>query len=145
MIQASEIIDATIPTMPKAIHLNLTDGNTLGVDGRCSVSMSHKREDFIGQLQKVKRKVEHYGGTTISTMWKGTMRFTLTDDEGKYHEVDLPDSLYNPDGKRRLLSPQHWSSVNRSLGQGRVLCSQDDQMMELAWDEGRSKLTIPAS
>ena len=38
---------------------------------------------------------------------KGTFKFTIKDDEGIQHTIRIKNSLYLPDMKRCLLSPQH--------------------------------------
>jgi hypothetical protein len=39
----------------------------------------------------------------------GTFKFKVDDDDGKTHEIKIPNSLYLPDLKKCLLSPQHWA------------------------------------
>jgi hypothetical protein len=38
---------------------------------------------------------------------QGTFKFNITDDNGKAHMIRIPNSLYVPNFKRCLLSPQH--------------------------------------
>ena len=46
-------------------------------------------------------------GATIAGI--GTFVFTIEDDEGQYHTIKLPNSLYIPSAKGLLLCPQHWA------------------------------------
>jgi hypothetical protein len=39
----------------------------------------------------------------------GAFKFKIDDDDGKTHKTKIPNSLYLPDLKRCLLSPQHWA------------------------------------
>jgi hypothetical protein len=39
---------------------------------------------------------------------QGTFKFNVTDKDGKAHTIKIPNSLYIPNLKRCLLSPQHW-------------------------------------
>jgi hypothetical protein len=40
---------------------------------------------------------------------QGTFKFNITKDDGKPHMIRIPDSLYVPNLKSCLLSPQHWA------------------------------------
>ena len=40
-------------------------------------------------------------------MGKGTFKFKIEDDNGRTHEIKIPNSLYLPGLKRCLLLPQH--------------------------------------
>jgi hypothetical protein len=39
---------------------------------------------------------------------KGTFKFTIGDDNGRQHNIPIPESLYTPGMKKCLLSSQHW-------------------------------------
>jgi hypothetical protein len=38
-------------------------------------------------------------------------KFTIGNDNGKQHNIRIPESLYVPGMKKRLLSPQHWAQT----------------------------------
>jgi hypothetical protein len=38
----------------------------------------------------------------------GTFKFKIKDDSGMTHKIKILKSLYVPESKRCLLSPQHW-------------------------------------
>jgi hypothetical protein len=42
---------------------------------------------------------------------KGTFRFTIEDNNGRWHNFCIPKSLYVPGMKKCLLSPQHWAQT----------------------------------
>jgi hypothetical protein len=44
---------------------------------------------------------------------EGTFKFNITDDDGKAHTIKISNSLYVPNLKRCLLSPQHWAQEAR--------------------------------
>jgi hypothetical protein len=39
---------------------------------------------------------------------KVTFKFTITNDNGRPHNIHIPNSLHLPGLKKCLLSPQHW-------------------------------------
>ncbi len=42
---------------------------------------------------------------------KGLFKFTIRDDNGRRHNVHIPESLYIPGMKKCLLSPKHWAQT----------------------------------
>ncbi len=44
---------------------------------------------------------------------EGTLKFNITDNDGKAHTIKIPTSLYVHILKRCLLSPQHWAQEAR--------------------------------
>ncbi len=40
---------------------------------------------------------------------QGTLRFNITNDDGKIHAIKIPNSLYVPILKRCLMLPQQWA------------------------------------
>jgi hypothetical protein len=60
----------------------------------------------------------------------GTFKFKVKDDDGTTHEIKIPNSLYLPDLKRCLLSPQHWAQEagdNYPLPRGTRMENDDKQ------------------
>ncbi len=45
----------------------------------------------------------------LEIVGKGTFKFNIKDDEGRQHTIRIKNSLYVPDMRRCLLSPQHWA------------------------------------
>jgi hypothetical protein len=79
----------------------------IGIDThalRCMVNASHLFEDLklgnVGKVEGIK------SGLDIKGM--GTFKFKIKDNNGTMHEIKIPNSLYVPELKRCLLSPQHW-------------------------------------
>jgi hypothetical protein len=67
------------------------------------VNASHLFEDLkfktVGEVEGIK-------GLDINGI--GTFKFKLEDDNGKMHKIKILNSLFLPDLKRCLLSPQYW-------------------------------------
>jgi len=40
---------------------------------------------------------------------EGTFKFNVKDDDGIQHTIRIKNSLYVPDMRRCLMSPQHWA------------------------------------
>jgi hypothetical protein len=84
-----------IPNLP-----NRFDSHT----SRCMVNAPHLFEDLkfeeVGEVESIKLGLDIKG--------KGTFKFMIEDDNGMMHKIKIPNSLYIPDLKSCLLSPQHW-------------------------------------
>ena len=91
-----------------------SDAGSIGIDNRCSVCMSHKIDDFIGIPKESKRTIRGFGGTKVSNVMTGTIKWRWQDDDGGIHEFRIPNSYYVPDGGVRLMSPQHWAQSQRN-------------------------------
>jgi hypothetical protein len=78
---------------------------------------------------------------------KGTETFKLKikDDNGMLHEIKNPNSLYVPDLKRCLLSPQHWvqEAKDNSPRPKSTRMSQDDEFYYVYWDQAKYRKLIP--
>ncbi|KAL3827268.1 hypothetical protein ACHAXA_004743 [Cyclostephanos tholiformis] len=75
----------------------------------------------------------------------GTFKFKIEDDDGRTHEVKIKNSLYLPELRRCLLSPQHWAQEagdNHPLPRGTRM-ENDDANCILFWGQGKYKKTIP--
>jgi hypothetical protein len=70
------------------------DSDPVGIDNGHAASVSHRIEDFEGQLVDSNR----------STM--GAIKWKWSDNDGEAHKFIAPKSCCVPDGKARLLSPQ---------------------------------------
>jgi hypothetical protein len=86
-----------------------TDSYEIGIDNRASYSMSHRKEDFEGEIKMTQRRIRGIAGTILTKVGYGTLLWKIEDDLGRSHQIRLPNSLYVPEGGVRLLSPQHWA------------------------------------
>ena len=124
-----------------------TDTEWIGVDNRCTGCISHVKSDFVGPLKQSQRVVQGFGGTKVTNIKIGTLRWTWDDNLGRSHTFDIPNSYYIPDGKVRLLSPQHWAQTqngnNRNKIQDNCGESTNAKQCTLYWNDGDSKLDIP--
>jgi hypothetical protein len=87
-----------------------SDSKRILIDNCASYSISHDKEDFVGELKPVKRQIKGINGT-LGDVQKGTIIWWIEDDYGCPHKKILPGSLYIPTSPSRLLSPQHWAQV----------------------------------
>ncbi len=71
---------------------------------RCMVNAPHLFKDLklreVGEVEGIKSGLDIKG----TRMFK----FKIKDDNGMMHKIKIPNSLYVPELKRCLLSPQHW-------------------------------------
>ena len=80
------------------------------VDTGASHCISYDMQDFVGKVTPTRGSIQGYHeGTSISNLHLGTMKFSMTDDEGRLHTFEVPNSIYDPQGQHKLLCPQHWS------------------------------------
>jgi hypothetical protein len=94
------------PLKPQTAKFD-TDSFDIGIDNRCTKSISHKIKDFDGPLMDTNRKIWGFAGTSNANVKIRTIKWTILDNVGKPHTIILPGSLYIPEGGVRLLSPQH--------------------------------------
>jgi hypothetical protein len=122
-----------------------SDSYPIGIDchaSRCMVNSPHLFENL--QLKQEGGKVEGINsGLEIKGI--GTFKFKVDNDNGKTHEIKIPNSLFLPDLKRCLLSPQHWAQEagdNYPLLRGTRM-ENDDKRCVLVWGQGKYKKSIP--
>ena len=72
----------------------------------------------------------------------GTLLWRCNADQVQEHKFLIPNSLYIPSGKCRLLSPQHWAQT-RQGDQKHAQEITDAQNVTLSWVISSSKLTTP--
>jgi len=88
-----------------------SDAKAIGIDNRCSACISHDINDFVGPVLKSNKVISAFGDRQQMKVYKGTIAWSWTDDDGLQTKFRIPNSYYVPEGKSRLLSPQHWASV----------------------------------
>ncbi len=91
----------------------------------------------VGEVEGIK------SGLDIKGM--GTFKFKLKEDNGMTHKIKIPNSLYVPELKRCLLSPQHWvqeakDNYPRPTG---TRMSQDDEFYYVHWGQAKYQKLIP--
>ena len=125
-----------------------TDSVKVGIDNRCSACISHVPQDFIGPLKDSNRTIKGFGRSRTTGIKVGTLLWRWNDDEGKEHAFHIPESYYVPDGKVRLLSPQHWAkhqqkSYRKEKRYHGTLSQTTCEEVTLMWNDRKARLTVP--
>jgi hypothetical protein len=103
-LQSETMLQAT----PPPVRFD-SDSYFIGVDNhasRCMANAPHLFEDL--RLDNNKGQVDRIN-SGLDIAGQGTFKFNITDNDGKLHVIKIPNSLYVPNWKRCLLSPQHWA------------------------------------
>ena len=115
----------------------------IGIDNRCSGCITHVRSDIPGALKQCNKAIKGFGGAKTYEVWTGTIHWDWEDDQGKIHTMVIPNSYYVPEGKVRLLSPQHWAQTRKSSekrgGAGEMTTGTE---VVLFWNDRQSRRTI---
>jgi hypothetical protein len=105
------------------------------------VNAPHLFEDLklgeVGEVEGIKSGLDIKG--------TGTFKFKIKDDNGMTHKIKIRNSLYVPELKRCLLSPQHWvqeAKDNYPRPKGTRL-SQGDEYYCMYWDQAKFHKSIP--
>jgi hypothetical protein len=91
----------------------------------------------VGEVEGIK------SGLDIKGM--GTFKFKIKDDNGMMQEINIPNSLYVPELKRCLLSPQLWvqeAKDNYPRPKGPRM-GQDNEFYYLFWGQAKYQKLIP--
>jgi hypothetical protein len=98
--------EVTLQSASSPVRFN-SDSYPIGFDShalKCMVNKAHLFKDL--HLYEAKGQVSGINdGLTIAG--EGTFKFNIKDNEGKQHTICIKNSLYVPDMRRCLLSPQH--------------------------------------
>ncbi|CAB9513066.1 Retrotransposon protein [Seminavis robusta] len=127
-------------------HQYDTDSVLIAIDNCSSRCMTNCMRDFIDSPQKVNVSVQGVGGSVRAT-YKGTVKWTIEDEDGRTHHFVIPDTYFNPTTPYRLLSPQHWAKVsddNYPAKRG-TWCATYEDAVELFWAQGKFKRVITLS
>ena len=151
----SLLINSTTNSAGDEVHENNlrfdTDSGRVGIDNRASACISHDISDFVGPLKKVHRAIKGFGGEKTWDIYTGTIVWKWYDNDGNLHRFKIPKSYYVPQGKCRLLSPQHWArtymakyghKIHPTVRQGTGETTTMDRC-QLYWDQGKYKLNVP--
>jgi hypothetical protein len=111
-----------------------TDSMTVGVDNRCTACISDRREHFVGELTPGRKVIKGFHGSKTTEVMSGTIQWKWSDSNRLEHTFDIPGSFYVPEGKCRLLSPQHWAQAHKTATGMRAWEVTDDQGCTLYWE-----------
>jgi hypothetical protein len=121
-----------------------SDSYSIGINthaSRCMVNAPHLFDDLklgeVGKVEGIKSGLDIKG--------IGTFKFKIKDNNGKLHKIKIPNSLYVPELKRCLLSPQHWvqevkDNCPRPKG---TRMSQDNEFYYVHWGQAKYQKLIP--
>ena len=139
-LQAEHENDA-VPATKEAARFD-TDSFAVTVDRGATATMSSFKQD---PLQPVQATVHSFISASLKQVCKGTICWNIPDDDGNAHRVLIPDSYYVPQGRTRLLSPQHWAQVQKDYhpDPDGTWCGTCYNHMVLHWDQHAYKLTLP--
>ena len=126
-------------------ELDVEEGSgRIGIDNRASACISHSLDDFTGPMREVHRTIKGFGGTRTMGTKMGTIIWRWMDDQGRVHRHTIPNSYYIPEGKVRLLSPQHWAQTRKNkVEKEQVTARTTYDKVILMWGKERYKLTVP--
>jgi hypothetical protein len=120
-----------------------TDSFLIGVDSFASVTMAMRPEQFENLILNAGQSVQGIEGG-LAIKGHGTFIFNIEDNEGTVHHIKIPDSMYVPDLKFCLLSPQHWAKKAHDSARGTRMETDTDGVI-LIWGHGGYRRTIPHS
>ena len=122
-----------------------SDAKAIGINNRYSACISHDISDFVGPMLKSDKVISAFGGRQQMKVYKGTIAWSWTDDDGVQTKFRIPNSYYVPEGKSRLLSPQHWASVQPkdTIRNGRWYSTTHTDRFIMHYE--KCKLTVPIS
>jgi hypothetical protein len=73
-------------------------------------------------------------GDGLDIQGEGTLKFSIEDDEGRVHNIKIPNSLYLPKLRQCLLLPQHWT---QEAGDGQTWMGKFAHKCMLNWKRGK--------
>jgi len=119
------------------------DSFLIGVDSFASVTMATQPDQFEDLILDTGQSVQGIEGG-LAIKGHGTFKFNIEDDEGTVHSIKNADSMYVPDLKYCLLSPQHWAQKAQESAR-RTKMETDANGVVLIWGQGKHLHTIPHS
>ncbi|CAB9529714.1 unknown protein (Partial), partial [Seminavis robusta] len=127
-------------------HQYDADSVLIAIDNCSSRCITNSMKDFIEDPVRVNVKVQGIGGSVTAT-YRGTVRWSIEDDNGRVHHFVIPHTYYNPSTPYRLLSPQHWARVasDNSPNKRGTWCATYEDAVELFWSQRQFKRVIPLS
>jgi hypothetical protein len=100
--------------------------------------------DFIKPPSQTGTSVNGVGGAHHALLC-GTVRWSIEDDDGRVHEIVLPNTYYVDSIPFRLLSPQHWAATyddNKPARDGTRCITYTDRVV-LQWAQRKFTRTVP--
>jgi hypothetical protein len=129
----------------RPVRFNTDSHSLLGIDNRCSKSISPDPLDFIGKVKNTNRAITRFGGSKVTGIKRGTIQWHWEDDTGQVRQFDIPGLYYVLNAKQRLMSPpQHVTQVMKKKASTRgLVCKNDTNVCQLRWNDGKNTQTVP--
>ena len=83
-----------------------TNSKPLEIDNHASKCMSNDEKDFITAITLLANMRAKGAGEFLKVIGKGTVRWKIENDEGKYHDIIIKNALFIPGLSSCLLCPQ---------------------------------------
>ena len=93
--------------LPNALRFD-TDSFRLGIDTFASACMSPTKSHFTDYVSESGTECKGIA-SGLSIVGRGTLNFRIDDDDGRTHEISIPNSVHIPDLPMVLIAPQHWA------------------------------------
>ena len=102
-------------------------------------------EDLIRPLEDTNKTIKGFAGARTNNPKTGTLRWQWSNDSGKMHTFEIPNSYYVPECELRLLSPQHWAQTRSHVDRATTRCITSSINVYLRWTKGDEnyELTLP--
>jgi hypothetical protein len=96
-------MESTSKDKPKTKSVQFdTDSMTVGVNNRCTVCISDRREHFVGVLTLGRKVIKGFHRSKITEVMSGTIKWKWLDSNRLEHLFNIPGSFYVLEGKCRL-------------------------------------------
>jgi hypothetical protein len=125
-----------------------SDSKPIAIDNCSSRCLTNSGQDFLpGTVRSCNVSVSGVG-RLIKCKTKGTVSWTIEDDQGRSHDALIPDTPMCTMIPNRLFSPQHWAQEieNKSrlsiLGSWRPHCTTNADSTTLTWERGKFTKTV---
>ena len=125
-------------------HSYDSDSYQLGIDNHASYSMTNNQADFIDTPVKVRVRIKGINGNVVSAL-RGTVKWSIEDDDGVSHTLIIPGTYYLPMLPLRLLSPQHLAQALRPQETMRdgTYCLTFANRLQMVWQDRKYTRTVP--
>jgi hypothetical protein len=116
-----------------------SDSKQIAIDNCSSRCLTNSAKDLLpGTVRKCNVVVTGVGGK-VKCKTKGTVSWTIEDDQGRAHDLIIPDTPVCSALPHRLLSPQHWAQETEKAsriplrGKLRPKCTTNADTTTLKW------------
>ena len=101
-------------------------------------------KDAVGKPVPIESQIVGFTGGQTLAAFLCTLQWDIEDDEGVSHKIILPNTLYSPEAPFHMLSPQHWSQIDKDdLPQPKgTWCATYDNSVVLEWQQRKYSRTV---